>query len=233
MKKIIKNVGTVLAWIGTIFFVLLAIIMFDFCSLFFALIAINMLPIQKWKDYKKNKLKIGKVLSIIIGIVLFFVGIMLVPPPDENQSDTLDRNTSTSENLEISKVTNKATSNDETTNIITTTVPKSSFSIQHIEETTTEEIDTTGQILTEPPTETPKKELITETTTESFTEAPNKELVTEPITHDYVINTNTRKFHYSDCRHAKQIQSQNREDTTCTRDSLIAQDYEPCAVCNP
>lgn len=229
MKKIFKNLGTVLAWIGTIFFGLSAIIMFDFCSLFFALLALNMLPIQRWKDYKKNKLKIGKVLSIIIGTVLFFIGIMLVPPSDENQSDTLERNTSTSENLEISKVTNKATSNDETTNIITTTVPKSSFSIQHIEETTDEEIDTTGQILTEPP----KEELITETTTESSTEAPKKELVTEPITHDYVINTNTRKFHYSDCRHAKQIQSHNREDTTCTRDSLIAQEFEPCAVCNP
>lgn len=51
--------------------------------------------------------------------------------------------------------------------------------------------------------------------------------------HDYVLNTNTKKFHYPDCSSADDIKAENRDTYTGTRDELIAQHYEPCGRCDP
>ncbi|WP_261433663.1 DNA/RNA non-specific endonuclease [Berryella wangjianweii] len=50
---------------------------------------------------------------------------------------------------------------------------------------------------------------------------------------DYVLNTNTHKFHRPDCRHVDQIKPHNRRDVHDTRDSVIGQGYKPCKKCNP
>ena len=50
---------------------------------------------------------------------------------------------------------------------------------------------------------------------------------------DYVLNTNTKKFHYPSCSSAKRISSKNREYFTGNREALIAEGYEPCNVCHP
>lgn len=52
-------------------------------------------------------------------------------------------------------------------------------------------------------------------------------------TRNYVINTNTGKFHYPSCSSAKRISDANRSEYTGTRDDLIAQGYAPCEKCNP
>lgn len=45
----------------------------------------------------------------------------------------------------------------------------------------------------------------------------------------YILNTNTKKFHTTDCSSAK-----NQSNTfTGTREELISQGYEPCKRCNP
>lgn len=49
----------------------------------------------------------------------------------------------------------------------------------------------------------------------------------------YVLNTNTKKFHYPDCPSAAKIKDSNREEYTGSRDDLISQGYEPCKNCNP
>ena len=51
--------------------------------------------------------------------------------------------------------------------------------------------------------------------------------------HDYVLNTNTMKFHDPGCRHAKTISADNKAERFCTREELIVEGYEPCGVCNP
>ena len=51
--------------------------------------------------------------------------------------------------------------------------------------------------------------------------------------HTYVLNTNTKKFHFSDCSSVNKIKSKNRKDYTGTRDDLIANGYSPCGNCNP
>ena len=51
--------------------------------------------------------------------------------------------------------------------------------------------------------------------------------------HTYILNTNTKKFHYSDCSSAKKIKDSNREEFTGSRDDVINRGYEPCKNCNP
>lgn len=49
----------------------------------------------------------------------------------------------------------------------------------------------------------------------------------------YVVNTNTKKFHYPSCSSAGEIKEKNRKDTTESREQLIQKGYVPCKRCNP
>lgn len=49
----------------------------------------------------------------------------------------------------------------------------------------------------------------------------------------YVLNTNSKKFHYPDCSSAKKISSKNRAESNKSRDTLIAEGYSPCGNCDP
>ena len=50
---------------------------------------------------------------------------------------------------------------------------------------------------------------------------------------DYVLNTNTMKFHYPSCRHVKTIKSSNRWDYHGDREEVINMGYIPCKTCKP
>ena len=49
----------------------------------------------------------------------------------------------------------------------------------------------------------------------------------------YVLNTNTKKFHYPSCSSVKQMADKNRKDVTATREEVIAMGYDSCGRCNP
>lgn len=49
----------------------------------------------------------------------------------------------------------------------------------------------------------------------------------------YVLNTNTKKFHYPSCGSAGRIAAKNYAESNQSRDSLIAQGYSPCGNCDP
>lgn len=55
----------------------------------------------------------------------------------------------------------------------------------------------------------------------------------EPAVMEYVLNTNSMKFHYPDCSSVADMSAKNREGYTGTREDLIAQGYSPCGACNP
>ena len=88
------------------------------------------------------------------------------------------------------------------------------------------------ETMAEPTTEPP-----TETTTEEPTETAAPETTTEAAAEgeaqEYVVNTNTGKFHYPDCSSVKDMKAKNRSDRVCTRDELIDAGYVPCKRCNP
>ena len=50
---------------------------------------------------------------------------------------------------------------------------------------------------------------------------------------EYILNTNTMKFHYPSCQSAASIAPHNREIFHGTREEAIAAGYKPCGVCKP
>ena len=52
-------------------------------------------------------------------------------------------------------------------------------------------------------------------------------------TTEYVLNTNSKKFHLPSCSSVDQMSPKNREDVEDTRENLIAKGYDPCKRCNP
>lgn len=50
---------------------------------------------------------------------------------------------------------------------------------------------------------------------------------------DYVLNKNTRRFHYPDCRSVPEISQRNREDVFASRDELLARGFVSCGNCRP
>ncbi len=50
---------------------------------------------------------------------------------------------------------------------------------------------------------------------------------------DYILNTNTHKFHYPECSSVDTMNESNKEYFTGSRDELISQGYDPCGRCHP
>lgn len=54
-----------------------------------------------------------------------------------------------------------------------------------------------------------------------------------PVGTDYVLNTNTKKFHYPSCNSVKKMGEKNKSFFTGTRDELLNMGYDPCGNCKP
>ena len=50
---------------------------------------------------------------------------------------------------------------------------------------------------------------------------------------NYILNTNSMKFHEPSCSSAQKISRKNRKEYFGTREDLIAQGYDPCGSCHP
>ena len=50
---------------------------------------------------------------------------------------------------------------------------------------------------------------------------------------DYVLNTNSMKFHFPSCDSVEKMDPENRQDYTGDRQMLIDQGYSPCGNCHP
>lgn len=57
--------------------------------------------------------------------------------------------------------------------------------------------------------------------------------VVKQNTQTYVLNTNSKKFHYSYCSSVTKMKDSNKKIVESTRESLISQNYDPCKICNP
>ena len=49
----------------------------------------------------------------------------------------------------------------------------------------------------------------------------------------YILNTNTKKFHYPSCSSVNDMKEKNKREFTGDRDAVISQGYVPCKRCNP
>lgn len=49
----------------------------------------------------------------------------------------------------------------------------------------------------------------------------------------YIINMNTKKFHYPDCPSVEQMNEKNKREYTGDRNVLVSRGYSPCHRCEP
>ncbi len=84
------------------------------------------------------------------------------------------------------------------------------------------------------PTTAPTAEPATVPTTEP-TEAPTEEPTEafESEGQDYVLNQNSKKFHYPHCGSVKQMKEKNRRDFFGSREDVLSMGYVPCKNCHP
>ena len=66
-----------------------------------------------------------------------------------------------------------------------------------------------------------------ETDTRAIPEVEEKPEIT------YVLNTNTKRFHYPSCDSVNDMKEKNKQEVTLSRDELIEQGYKPCGRCKP
>ena len=66
-----------------------------------------------------------------------------------------------------------------------------------------------------------------------ITESPETTVAAEPVSTTYILNTNTKKFHYPSCSAVKQMKDSNKEEFSGSRDEVIDRGYVPCKKCNP
>lgn len=204
MKKSGKFGKNVVLWILTVFFALTFLVYMPHIASFIALaVAVFLAPIQKWQDLLGKYVK-GKIKTIAV-IILVVLTFATVPTTETTDNDIPPETT-------IS-VTDETTEATEETTIET-------------EATTEPTTESTTEPTTDPTTE-PTTEPSTEPTTEPTTEA------TEDNGRDYVLNTNTMKFHYPSCGSADDIKEGNKAYFHGTREELIAKGYDPCGRCHP
>lgn len=99
---------------------------------------------------------------------------------------------------------------------------------------------TTAQITTptSPTTTTATTTTTTSTTTTVTITTPTTTTVTTTQTTKsqgttYILNTNTKKFHYPSCSSVKQMKESNKKEYTGDRADVISQGYNPCKRCHP
>lgn len=56
---------------------------------------------------------------------------------------------------------------------------------------------------------------------------------TEKQSMTYILNTNTKKFHYPSCSSVEQMKEKNRKEFSGDREDVISQGYSPCKRCKP
>lgn len=79
-------------------------------------------------------------------------------------------------------------------------------------------------------TESEEKPATSSPSSEPETTVPSEEPSTEA---DYILNTNTKKFHYPSCSSVDDMKEKNKKEYVGSRDDLIAQGYSPCGRCKP
>lgn len=50
---------------------------------------------------------------------------------------------------------------------------------------------------------------------------------------EYILNTNTKKFHYPSCSSVRKMKDKNKQSFNGTREEAIANGYSPCGNCHP
>ena len=86
---------------------------------------------------------------------------------------------------------------------------------------------------TENPTEKPEEPKDTPANVDNAPADDNADNGGGGSAQNYILNTNTHKFHYPDCGSVKKMADKNKEEFYGTREEAIDAGYTPCGKCNP
>lgn len=75
--------------------------------------------------------------------------------------------------------------------------------------------------------------MTTPSTPVESTSAASVETTPEAKVQTYILNTNTKKFHYPTCSSVGQMKDSNKREYTGRREDIISQGYAACKRCNP
>lgn len=152
--------------------------------------------------------------TLWICIVMGFFLLCLTACIDDNRT-----NNNTNSNISMLNI-NNTISNDYENNLTNNSIKNDSGANKIVATTKTE-----NKLVTKEEnnySESRKTDSITATKTSNKTVESN-----------YVLNTNTKKFHIPTCSSVKRIKESNRKDYTGTREEIINKGYIPCKNCNP
>ena len=210
---------------------------FHIGSIVIFVLGIITLPIKFLSDLR-GKIPINRFAKIGIYIVIFFIGILILPTENTIQkTDKKTENIISTENNKTEKYTSEQTTEESTTEVQTTEKPtteKQTTEVQTTEEPITEEI--TAEELTSEAQTTEAQNIEEHTSEEKTTEEQTTEqqiTELEQVSTSYVLNTNTGKFHKPNCSTLGTMNDANQEDYYGTRDEVINMGYSPCGRCNP
>ena len=129
---------------------------------------------------------------------------------------------------------------DKGPELVAEVLPTAEVTKATVPETTATPEPTATPEATPEPTATPKatpEPTPEPTATPKPTPVPTEESVIDrsvvPVGTDYILNTNTKKFHYPSCSSVKQMKDKNKEYYNGTREECINMGYDPCGRCDP
>lgn len=216
-----RVISKILLWIATVLLALLGIgILPHWSSILALLVIVLIVPIDKWQKALRKILP--KAVKVILSIGLV-VALLAVMPAAETPTQQVVTDTPTTTTTNSTQTTTTALTTTESTH---TTTQSCESSATTITSTTTRQKTTIAS----------KVEQTTKTTTVTTQPPTTKKIVTTVKTVSattYVLNTNTHKFHYQRCRSVNQMEAENKDLYTGTRESLIQSGYSPCGICKP
>lgn len=187
----------------------------------FAVAAFIFIPVNRLFEKLDSELdpKYRKRATAITAGIFLVCGLLAFTTAGSHTTSSQKKDSTVTTTTTVVTTTTAAETTTTTTKATTTTTTTTTT-----EATTTAAETTTAA--TEPPTEAP-----TDPPAPAQEETPAEQPAANVFT--YVINTDSRKFHYPSCSRAKEISDANRSEYTGTRDDLIAQGYDPCGTCKP
>lgn len=193
------------------------------------ILGVSFLPIV----YKKLNISSEKKIHIIAPIILFLLAALFMPDAEETNTINKDNNLI---NSVVNNVVENTMNNISNKNVTTEAINEITNS--NNEDNTIQQENTTIV-----PTSSSKSNTSTNSDSMSSSSSSNasdgsnnsssasSSNINQSKT--YILNTNSKKFHYSGCRSVAKMKEENKDLFTGSRDSIISEGYSPCGICKP
>ena len=215
-----KILGKIILWALSLLLILFSLATGTASSVMLVLGALLLCPL-KILDNLRNRIKLKRWLSVVLSVVLFFAAIL----GDTGNLAGADIPVSSVSPAEIQSEPHSIPNEDI------------SEAIERVAPTLAIEspVPSPAPAAISAPTSTPSP-APTPSPTPTSSPAPTPSPTPTPSPapeRSYILNTNTRKFHYPGCSSVSDIKDGNKQEYTGTREAIIAMGYDPCGRCHP